>query len=313
MEFVGKNLVVEDCSTVVVVLGSPLYLDDKEPAFSMVDGYFPSDAHLHVGQDRSVFGVLGRANSLQDVVVHQGWFGDPYVSAAHQERVDRFWTLFLKLQGACLSTFCGDLATVFNAVRGGSPGIARESVEADHSSEGKLEMLRIVQDIGVADWITRDRAMNVGTTSPTHTVGTMKIGIRWEGAIDLDLYARPHDGAETLFFNHTQTPEGYYFKDHRSSPKREYEFIEFEQPVDVWKTRAWINFYAGRSRRGPSGEVRIEFDGRIFVGSFSLPAERGNRARSGRGQERYWTEVDVPALLLLTTNRPMPELSEVRR
>ena len=51
----------------------------------------------------------------------------------------------------------------------------------------------------------------------------MKIGIRWRGDIDLDLYAAANPEAETLFFQHTRSPEGYYFKDHRSSPDREYD------------------------------------------------------------------------------------------
>ena len=48
--------------------------------------------------------------------------------------------------------------------------------------------------------------------------GPLKIGIRWKQNIDLDLYAAPRPGAETLFFQHPRSPEGYYFKDHRSSP-----------------------------------------------------------------------------------------------
>jgi len=84
------------------MLGSPLYLDDKEPAFSMVNGYFPSDGHLLATPDRSVFGVQERRQSLAGVAVLWGYFGDPWVSGIHEQRIARFWCLFLNEQGRAL-------------------------------------------------------------------------------------------------------------------------------------------------------------------------------------------------------------------
>jgi hypothetical protein len=105
--------------------------------------------------------------------------------------------------------------------------------------------------------------------------------------------------AETLFFEHTRTPEGYYFKDHRSSPEREYEFIEFETPVNVWQVDARVNYYEGNTPGGPSGEVRIEFDGKIYSGRFSLAASHGNQGRSGGRQRDFWAKINVPEILKL--------------
>ena len=80
------------------------------------------------------------------------------------------------------------------------------------------------------------------------------------------LYATPRRDAETLFFQHLRSPEGYYYKDHRSSPGREYEFIEFESPVDIREVEASVNFYKGDCPEGPRGEVRIEFkDAAIII------------------------------------------------
>ena len=78
----------------------------------MLDGYFPSDGHLSASRQESVFGLKGRTNALANVVVHFGWFGDPWVSEVHRDRVQRFWTLYLQGQGARLATFCGDLPRV---------------------------------------------------------------------------------------------------------------------------------------------------------------------------------------------------------
>ncbi|MBI4663038.1 MAG: hypothetical protein HY735_29870 [Verrucomicrobia bacterium] len=304
LDFVAENLRHDGGSIVVMVLGSPLYLDHKEPRFSMVDGYFPSDGHLAATRERSVFGIKGRGQALENMVVHLAYFGDPWVSGIHQEKILRFWELYLRGQGARLATFSGDLVTAFNAMRPSSGAVeARDRRYALDPAQSKIEMLRITRDVGVADWITRDVLPDVQRGPPSTTVGPMKIGIRWQGNIDLDLYSTPRPGAETLFFEHTRTPEGYYFKDHRSSPGREYEFIEFESPVNIWQVEAMINFYEGSGPGGPSGEIRIEFEGKIYTGKFSLPASRGNQGRSGRSQADFWTRINVQEILKLSESR----------
>src|SRR5207245_3381732 len=104
---------------------------------------------------------------------------------------------------------------------------------------------------------------------------------------DLDLYATPRPGAETLYFEHVRSPEGYYYKDHRSSPGREYEFIEFESPVDVREVEAFVNFYKGSCPGGARGEVRIEFDGRIYGLQFFITAENGILGHAGTFIQGY--------------------------
>lgn len=100
-----------------------------------------------------------------------------------------------------------------------------------------------------------------------------------------------------LFFQHVRSPMGYYYKDHRSSPGKEYEFIVFEAPVDVREVEVFVNFYKGYCPGGPRGEVRIEFDGRIYSAPFSIPAERGNLGRSGAAAQEFWTRIPVQEVL----------------
>jgi hypothetical protein len=285
----------------VIVIGSPLYVDHKEPAFSMVDGYFPSDGHLLASRDQTVFGLQSRDVALKNFTVHFGYLGDPWVSAIHREKIARFWTLYIDGQGGRLATFCGDLATLFDsALRAGSP--RNVAAEIDRS-QTKVEMLRITRDVAAADWITRDVLSGPKPAPPKNHIGPMKIGIRWKGDIDLDLYASASRDAQTLFFENTRAAEGYYFKDHRSSPDRDYEFIEFETPVDVNRVQADINFYKGDAPSGPAGEVRIEFEGRIYSSQFTIASERGNKGRSGSSQASYWAHIDVPAILGLRSDR----------
>lgn len=300
MDFVAENLGGSEPVTVIVI-GSPLYVDHKEPGFSMVEGFFPSDGHLLAGRDQSVFGAKGRAEALRNVSVHFGYVGDPWVSAIHREKISRFWTLFLEQQGARLATFCGDLATLFDAATKNT--VQRNVTYALNPADTKIEMLRITRDVSATDWITRDTLSGVRPAPPTNNIGPMKIGIRWKGDIDLDLYASASQDAETLFFEHTRAAEGYYFKDHRSSPDREYEFIEFETPVDVYRAQADINFYKGEAPNGPGGEIRIEFEGKIYSAQFSIDGTHGNKGRAGSSQSRYWAHIDIPAALGLRTDR----------
>jgi hypothetical protein len=287
-----------DTPTVLLLLGSPLYEDAKEPSFSMVDGYFPSDAHFKSSREETVFGFTEPGDKARACLVHWAYFGDPWINDLHREKITRFWTLYLEKRDAQLLTFSGDLPGAFAAFHQGDAGSqpASRHWTAD-SRDTKLEMLRVSRKVELADWLTRDSLPDAAPPAPTTLVGPLKIGIRWKDDIDLDLYATPRHGAETLFFQHTRSPEGYYNKDHRSSPGHEYEFIEFESPVDVRELEASVNFYEGNCPGGPRGEVRIEFEGRIYGGAFSIQSGEGNLGRTGSSQRRFWTRIPVQEIL----------------
>jgi len=297
-DFLDENLPDAGSPLNLLLIGSPLYQDAKEPAFSMVDGFFPSDGHLQARREQSVYGCNTEHTAARPLTVHWVYFGDPWVSELYKEKINRFWALYLERRGAQLVTFCGDLPT---ALKGFRDGAAVERLPARHWAvdprDNKIEMLRIGRSVEVADWLTRDASPGLVESPPKVMVGPMKIGIRWKYDIDLDLYATPHPGAETLFFQHPRSPEGYYYKDHRSSPGREYEFIEFESPVDIREVEAFVNFYKGYCPEGPKGEVRIEFDGRIYSAAFSITATEGNRGRSAPDQHEFWTRIPVQQIL----------------
>ncbi len=303
LDFLAQNLTSTNPPSTVLLIGSPLYQDAKEPVFSMVDGYFPSDGHLLAAREKSVFGSNGSASS--PLVVHWVYFADPWLNDLHKERVTRFWTLYFAQHGSQLAGFSGDLPTVLQGFCHTHGEQAAAAVAAKYSidpEQTKIEMLRVSRNVDVADWLTRD-SLQTAQKPPSIMTGPMKIGIRWKENVDLDLYAAAHSGAETLFFQHTRSPEGYYYKDHRSSPGREYEFIEFESPVDIREVEAMVNFYKGHCPGGARGEVRIEFDGRIYGAPFFIEASEGNRGRSGAGQEEFWTQIPIQEILKLKVER----------
>lgn len=299
LDFIAANPRRSKSGLEIILLGNPLYIDFKEPAFSMADGYFPSDGHLDASREQTIYGLKERTGALPHARVFFGYFGDPWLTQLHEEKVARFWSLFLGGQGARLETFCADLPTVFNAAL--SPGKDARIAESSgrrNPTTSKIEMLRIQREVAATDWITRDILINPQLAPPGKKVGFMKIGIRWKGDIDLDLYATPKSGAETLFFQHPRSPEGFYNKDFRSSPEGEYEFIVFETPVNLDSVEARINYYEGRIA-SPTGEIRIEFDGKVYSGKFELSARHGNEGRTGSSQTEYWTRINIRQILKL--------------
>ena len=183
-----------------------------------------------------------------------------------------------------------------DAIRAGTDGATGMRQPELDSGQTKIEMRRVTREVGRSEWITGDLS-GEQPPPPSRHVGPMKIGIRWQGDLDLDLYARPTPQSETLFFDHPRSAEGYYFKDHRTSPELEYEFIEFETPVDVWEMKVSVNFYEGTAPEGTEGEARVSFDGHVYSRRFTIPARNGNEGRAGRGQERFWAGLNVPEIL----------------
>jgi len=300
-DFLSENVPGTNPALSILLIGGPLYQDEKEPGFSMVDGYFPSDGHLEASREKSIFGVADEDGVIRPSVVHWVYFGDPWLSDLHKEKITRFWTLYLERRGGRLATFCGDLPTATQAFR---QGVGAEHGSTRHweidPQQTKIEMLRTGREVELVDWIRSDSVTALAKQPPTTMVGPMKIGIRWSDNIDLDLYATPREGAETLFFQHLRSPEGYYYKDHRSSPGREYEFIEFESPVDVREVSASVNFYKGACPGGPRGEIRIEYENKTYAAGFSIASSHGNRGRAGSAQEDCWTRIPVQEILKLS-------------
>jgi len=282
----------------LLLIGSPLYQDAREPGFSMVEGYFPSDGHLRASREESVFGFNPGDGSSQGLLVYWAYFGDPWMSDLHREKVARFWALYIERRGGRLASFSADLATATGAFSSEAPGrsAASNGWVAD-PLQARPEMLRVSRSVKLVDWLTGDALPETSPPPPSQMVGPLKIGIRWKENIDLDLYAAPRRDAETLFFQHPRSPEGYYFKDHRSSPGREYEFVEFESPVDVRNVQGFVNFYSGSCPGGPRGQVRIEFLNRIYSGTFAIASAEGNQGRSGPAQAGFWTQIPVQEIL----------------
>ncbi len=260
----------------VVLLGGALYLDPNDARFSMAGGLYPTDEHLCVARAMSVFGTTDRRGQLRGARVHYAYLGHPWVNAVHEEPVRRFWSLFIEEQGGELVTFVGDLPTVVD---------------------------RMADPDAHAPW-----RYQLNCTEPPNPSRPLRIGIRWTcHDCDLDLYSRPGAAAAELCFRNTRTPEGVYIKDYTSSPPaNDFEWIEYRVRVDLSKVKAAVNFYAGQSAGGVSGEVRVQSGERTYGAPFRIAASEGNQGGESdhRASSRYWTVLDIGALVGRGRGRP---------
>lgn len=307
LDFVASDLRRSGASsTRILILGSPLHHDLREPSFSMTDGHFPSDGHLVASAERSPFSLQNRAGRLAGTTVHLVHAGAPWANELHRQKVTRFWTLFLRGQGARLSSLSSDLPSAFRNLLSPVPTSLPVLPEPD-PADTRVAMLRLTREAPSSDWISRDAVDRPAAGPPVRTRGPLRIGIRWGLPVDLDLYARAHPNAPRLYFEQPDAPGARYLRDHREASDREFEFVEFTEPVDLREVRAEVNLHDGEAPpTGVDGEVRIEFEDRIHTGRFHIAAARGNRGREGAEQAPYWTTLDIPTLMGLRLPRPGP-------
>ncbi len=286
---------------IVVLLGRPLYLEKDEEGFAMEEGLVPTDDHLCVDQRRSVYGVTNKSGQLQGVRVHFGALGGPWVSSFQEERVRRFWGLFIERQGGQLISFYAALPKIVERTY-------QEELQAmlqDELACGTPPKPAMFVPQRSAE---RSPAPPVNVAAgprpdlPANSRGRLKVGVRWTCPVcDLDLYSRPAGGAAEVSYAHPKTREGVYFKDFRTSPKpaSSFEWIEYSEPVDLDQVEASVNFYHGKSAGGVQGEVQVHFDGFAYQGEFEIPATEGNlgKDKDQRATSRAWTVLDLDAVV----------------
>ncbi len=264
----------------VIVLGSPLYDDPKEPVFSMANGHFPSDGHLFASQSKTPFGAAGHPDLFKNLHVHIG-YGNEQVR--HNDRhgyfVERFWALYVEQQGGKLASFVGDLPTLFRRIK-------HNVTPANHHytpvKSGKLEMIRLRLEENKQSIYDRPLSTAQITKAQIRRANHVEIGISWQcGECDLDLYARATPGAPILYFGHAESAQGRYWKDYRNSPTptNGFETIAFKIPLDLRVLLIAVNFYEGIAQQGVSGELRLSIDGDTYASTFHIAATTGNQGK----------------------------------
>lgn len=128
----------------VVVLGSPLFLnDDKDKFFSMADGRVPSDGCLFEDPKLNLYSVVGREKALAGQFWHLGWSDDAvFEDDTHRQAVLRFWFLYLQAQSATLVTAQPSFVAATDAAR---ERATDPLMTADPDSSAEAAMVRIIK------------------------------------------------------------------------------------------------------------------------------------------------------------------------
>lgn len=259
----------------VIVLGSALYDEQSDSAFSMKGGIFPGDGHLKYGRDVTPFGIANPAQ-LAGLSLHIG-HSDHYPSDRHHYYIQRFWSLYMQAQSGKLVSFTSDIPTLFNRAKTGQ-GAPQNDYKA--SDTDKLEMIRLaplkVKQQSIYNRPLTKAALSRKQVRKAHDV---QIGISWQCDCDLDLYAVAYPGAPVLWFGHTKSEQGIYFKDYQQAPGAEnngFETIAYSVPIDLRALKLYVAFYRGKAPKGVNGEVRISVDGKTYNKAFHIAATEGD-------------------------------------
>ena len=283
-QYLGQNFAPFD-DTTIIMLASPLYQDQYNPDWGIMNELYPSDGHLNSPIDATPFSVVGRGELLKGATIH---WGHPYPwdgSDAYRLKVTRFQHLLAEGYGATIATFTSDMASLWRRVKDNAApvphGFTRDTTE-------KLETIQLI-DRPVDETRTSiyERELETGKPSAAELrqARNVEIGISWSAEhVDLDLHVQPHAGAEVLYFANRQSTEGFYHKDFTQSPETEngYETITMTVPLDLPDTLIAINWFGGGSADGVTGEIRLAIGDKTYGMPFEMNITRGN---SGGGRE----------------------------
>ena len=287
----GQNYPAKDGAD-VILRGSPIHDDPKEPSTSMVGGRVPNDGHIAASISESPYGTSGLSGSLKGYDVYIGYDGDDWaVSNAHLYQLKRFWSLSVEAHGGSLAYFGDDIATLYDKAGTDAPDV-------NHSQPlevtDKLEMLQFVPDTGEVSDIYGSRPNVAPAPAPVlHRAVNPRIGVSWTAPkADLDLFVRPTPSSPVIYFGQASTEEGQLYKDFRNSPINGFETVALNGTYDLSDTLLAINLYGGKvPADGVSGEIRIAIDDQVWAKSFTIAAKQGNK---GKGAETVMRDGQVP-------------------
>lgn len=328
LDYVGRQLRGDGEELMVVLMGPAIYRNPKEPAYDM-SSKWPSDTHLVVPRNQSIFSTLDRSNVLENVAV--SWFvsdANAVANDTHGDGLSRFWSLYIATQGGVLTGYAPDLVNAFSLARDGrqapyrmvqvqrgesalemhaalqSPAAAPKSVPTPVRIMTVTNVVNETNIVTLTNRLVELRDSPFPATSP----GKTRIGLVWltprgtSQCIDLDLHVQvPFDGAELSFIN-ARTPHGRYFRDVREAANEAkdgnwaatWEAVELDG--NQLPREVWVHIYSGR---GPcQGELRVLYQGAEHRVAFAFPAVRGdsNATPSRRETSDRWLRIDLTFL-----------------
>lgn len=299
----STHVIKPDEKSHILVVGNGMYHDTREPHFSMVNERFPSDGNLRANIEKSVYSTKNKMNYLKDAKVHFVYTNE-WDTDIHRDRVNRFWSLFIKSQGGQLVTFTSDGQTGLDRFTEENPKVLvdynldesdREAVMIELRRE-TVEVSDTTPQMGIA-WLKDNTPIYQG--KPDEFVGSLKVGIRWKCKnCDYDLWVKSDSENKWLYFGNKSTSDGYFNKDYLDSPDKAnaLEYSVIEKDIDIRKLGIRVNLYSGTLSDADSnqGEVRAYYNGKVYSTPFKVKATKGNRGANHSSAENndHWFIVE---------------------
>ncbi|MEQ1854354.1 MAG: hypothetical protein ABMA01_22520 [Chthoniobacteraceae bacterium] len=136
----------------VVVLGNPLFIGTGSDAYYSMTERVPTDGLLFLDRARSIYSILGRERALAGQYWYMGFPAEGvFLDDSHRERVSRFWSVYLKCQGATLVTFQNGLTSAAKSARDGMRA-AFNNDDADPKAEAvMLKVVKVIHERTTSD------------------------------------------------------------------------------------------------------------------------------------------------------------------
>lgn len=276
----------------IVFTGNPLFHSESEARLSMASGYVASDGHIRSSATLSHFGMAGFEGQLKGTPIHISTEGyDWSDNTRHFEATERFYGLSIDYLGGALVTFNADRARMMERVQDGVEIAPRRFTM---SRSKKREMLYMGRDRRDALPIHERRLSRAPISAvDLKRARNVEVGIRWDCACDIDIFARPHPDADILYYGFQRSREGQFYKDYRDASEllNGLESISFDAPIDLNALQIGINFYSGQASAPLSGEIRLTVNGRTYARPFNMAASTGN---AGAGRNGAFESTDAP-------------------
>lgn len=279
MEFLGQNH-RSFSGADIIILGSPIYADMNNPEWSMKGHKWFNDGFLNAPSSESVVSIQGRAEFLKGSRVHWGFLNKNWIVnesyAFHQKRM---WTLYIEGNGAVLSSFTDDMDTLWKNAEESAGALAHDFKLDDTT---KPEIFMVEEPKTETPIYQREITEGVPSLSTIRRAKNVEIAISWDcKPCDLDLYVKPHNGADIIYHGNRSTPEGFYHKVYSQSPTTSngFEVVTIKSDVDLRDTMIGVNWASGANLNGVKGEFRISIDGVTYASAFEMPHGSGGGHR----------------------------------
>jgi len=294
----GNNKVNDDFRDIIII-GSPVVVPTSGQ-WSMAPNLTVSDHHLSVTRADSPYGTLGEETLLNGDRIHFASIDNDWqYTERFKIEVERTLYFMVEKRGGQFATFTTGLQSALERINSGAK--YRLSVSPLTQTDQKLYMVVHGPKDGIFKPLFKDQTSpNPASREQIAGAKNVRIGISWQGAIDLDLYVTPRPDTEPLSYKNFSSPHGRLVKDYTSAPaKHGFEIVVLNGRIDLEKMKLLVNFYSGNAPEGVNGQLRISIGTQTYEAPFKIEATSGNRSvggdtslKNGSPANNAWVEID---------------------